>query len=73
MKCSTTTGTTGIIDVALPVVFGMVQAVINMWITYDPLMYIMKGNAPSLSLRWLEVLVLVGMAFVTFAIVSASS
>ena len=66
-------GGSGLVDVALPVAFGMVQALITMWITYDPLMYIMKGNAPRLSLRWLEVTVLVGMAFVTFAIVNASS
>ena len=62
-------GGSGLVDVALPVAFGMVQALITMWITYDPLMYIMKGNAPRLSLRWLEVTVLVGMAFVTFAII----
>ena len=29
-------------------------------------MYIMKGNPPRLSLRWLEVGVLVVMAIVTF-------
>ena len=60
------------IDVALPVVFGMVQAAINIWITHDPLMYIMKGNAPRMSLRWLEVSVLVAMALITFAIIQAS-
>jgi len=61
----------GLVDVALPCVFGMVQAVINMWVTYDPLMYIMKGNAPRLSLRWIEVAVLVAMAMITFAIIQS--
>ena len=58
-------------DVALPVVFGMVQAVLIIWVTFDPLMYIVRGNTPSLSLRWAEVTVLIGMALVTFAVINS--
>jgi hypothetical protein len=72
-----TKGTPGfrsdLIDVALPVGFGMVQAAINLWVTYDPLMYILKGNTPRLSLRYLEVSVLVTMAVITFAVLSSPS
>jgi len=65
-------GENNVVDVALPVCFGMVQAILNIWITYDPLMYILKGNAPKLSLRWMEVAVLVGMALVTYAVINSS-
>jgi len=65
-------GGSDLVDVALPVTFGMVQALVIMWVTFDPLVYIMKGNAPTLSLRWVEVCVLVGMAIVTFAVMTAA-
>ena len=48
-----------------------VQAILIIWVTFDPLMYILKGNTPKLSLRWMEVTVLIGMALVTFAVINS--
>lgn len=62
-----------IMDVVLPVGFGMVQAVIVLWVTHDPLMFILKGNAPRLSLRYVEVSVLVLMALITSLIIASAA
>ena len=56
-----------------PVGFGMVQAVIVLWVTHDPLMFILKGNAPRLSLRYVEVSVLVLMALITSLIIASAA
>ena len=66
-------GLSAVVEVALPIIFGCVQAMINLWITYDPLMYLMRGTPPRLSLRWLEVGVLVGMGLATYAVIGSDA
>jgi len=66
-------GTYTLVDVTLPVIFGMVQAVINLWVTYDPLIFILKGNVPRVTLRYVEATVMVAFALLTVFFVNATS
>ena len=54
----------------IPVGFGMTIAFINLWVLWEPLFYIMKGNRPKITLRYLEVVVLVVMTVITLSITS---
>ena len=36
----------------------MVQALINVWVLWDPLRYLTKGDPPRFSLRYVNLLVL---------------
>ena len=49
----------------------MTIAVINLWVLYDPLLYILKGNRPRITLRYLEVIVLLVMTLITLSIIGA--
>ena len=66
-------GSYTLIDVTLPVFFGMVQAFINLWVIYDPMMFILKGNVPRVTLRYVEAVVMVAFALVTVFFVSATT
>lgn len=102
-----------VMQVALPVGFGMVQATITLWVIYDPLMvrdlpsssprsrlippptshphlppspispthlpylhrppaqFVLKGNAPRVSLRHIEMVVILTLAVITFALLAS--
>ena len=62
-----------LIDVALPVFFGMAQAVINLWVVYDPLIFILKGNVPRVTLRYVEAVMMVTFAVVTIFFMNATA
>jgi len=66
-------GSYTLVDVTLPVIFGMVQAIINIWVTYDPLFFILRGNMPRVTLRYVEAVVMVTFAIMTLFFVSATS
>ena len=62
-------GQEGVSEVVLPVGFGLIQAILNLWLILDPLRYILAGGAPRPTMRNAEVLVLVLLAVVTFVLI----
>jgi len=61
-----------VLDVVLPCGFGMINAVVVMWATFDPLAYVLADKGPRLSLRYVEVVVMLSLAFVTFSVLMSS-
>ena len=60
-----------VLEVALPVGFGMVQSVITLWVIYDPLMFVLRGNAPRVSLRHIEMVIILILALITFSLLNS--
>jgi hypothetical protein len=66
-------GTTGVKEVALPVGFGLIQAILNTWMIWDPLRFILKGGVPRLTMRKAELVVLLLLAIVTFVLIEEAA
>ena len=62
-------GQEGVSEVVLPIGFGLIQAILNLWLIMDPLRYILAGGAPRPTMRNAEVLVLLLLAVVTFVLI----
>jgi len=60
----------GVSHIIIPIGFGMTVALINLWVLFDPLIYILSGNKPRITLRYLEVVVLIVMTLITISLVS---
>jgi hypothetical protein len=54
----------------IPVFFGMTIACINLWVIWEPLFYILKGNRPRATLRYVEVVVLMTVTAITLTLSS---
>lgn len=67
------TGNVGVTEVALPVGFGLIQAILNIWMIWDPLLFILKGGVPRLTMRKAELVVLLLLAIVTFVLIEEAA